>query len=1430
MRKLKLFGAEFDVAPDGRVGRTALPPGVEGTWNVTLVSNRVDLQVDLLLHGVHRFVAKLGISVVETSAGVFCPALGEHPQDSLNRVWLLEASTPDPVGDLVVDVGSALFSLDAFQPDSVVGVPGEGPNRLAFRLGIVRTDSIALDPMPISVRGGRGTWTLRLDAPVARWEVGHAAFSCETATLANAYVTGEPIHWPGHQRRFVSVAPDHPIRLDSAVTWWDRFRFVLDDSTTQNTLVPLHTDPDGGGEWIDQQNPLVAQMALNAPAFRLAFAPRPAGSNARARLARASFVPPPVDPRMSLLSFAYADGLNKVKQWRYAAWIDDTDDGVLLNVRPFTSAKTGTLLLATNAQKGARFAVGPGGESSGGAAGAGGVHGFVGLSRFHLEHGARIAPVSGAASRVPHTGHIPEEIEAGIAAGLTLPSLALERAVLEHARPGRSYALSTDNPQTPRRLSTYMFGSQAGEHIPLLSDKAFALNQGTIRDEFKKKLDSTLADMTYDLQKADHETFMKEAPASADRRVKPSRVFVPRENADHISTSLHRVRRLFGTIGVEFHVHPDAPTDYFVIKHGGGSAFPNPFGQFLDATGQSKGGAHAIRTSGPPSENPVPPQTDQDLPKKTPRGVIKLSRSVSLLHILEKECGFTKDELARVRKTVDPDILEPGWVGLILFQLDLDIEAFEVFESIAPDKLRLTYLAVTPPPEGDDGTDPNFTGRALWYNPKAGVGYDPDTGTERDEVGFQVERIDVRWRNSRLTLFDVDAKAEFRSALGLHHDPNDQRVLKIKGSLDRESDKVRFIGELDRELELLPATGFGPIKQLSLRRAELRREKVATRDGDTGQTRTVIDLDGNIQLQEFDAFGLGVESIRFDALQVLLERPGSGDRDLPWPVSINYPSFRFKLKERSFRIGMFEMGLRSIGVSWPDGPDFGRWLESLSAITLMSKSTPTPSSSGTFLEFRLGLMKLPELAIISVDRLIIDLFVGLGLDDGGWSPDRLTLGLRGFSMKGLSLDLMRFLTLKIEHAELEDVTVNRRKTTWLRMKDVELAILGKTLLNDLRIDFFSTEDGEKGFLAYLPLPKTDSSLAIHWVLIGYNVSLPEDLAREVVAIDAPEDQGTVKDRLAEAIDKHELIPSPGDGIGSWTFAAGFDLFGMFVGKFLFQDRRYYGLLLRDGFLKEWFGLDIAISVLYAKGRVPDEDAWYVSVRVPAVTLPAVRFMGGVISIEIMMNGGFTLDVGFPWLPSNRPRRWDRSFGAIATPFQGVAGMYIRKRTLTRELEQGKYLQLAGGYALQVGLGAAFGNGVFSAWVSIGVYAILEGDFVFQRRHGDSGLGEVAGFRIVGAVGVIARGGGELNWWIISVRVEIMISAEARVTVLWGKQVRTLPGGSHRVEDGPDPALLRLDFELWASASARACIGKGWFKLCKSISVRIPMRVRYELPL
>ena len=780
---------------------------------------------------------------------------------------------------------------------------------------------------------------------------------------------------------------------------------------------------------------------------------------------------------------------------------------------------------------------------------------------------------------------------------------------------------------------------------------------------------------------------------------------------------------------------------------------------------------------------------------------------------------------------------EPSWTGLILFEQSLDLSNFELLESLLPEdfSLNLRFLAVSP------DRDRNFAtyGLVSWENHRLGDPEPEPPIVSNEELRVQMTRIDITWAARKLTRFTTETRVEYRSFAGARRPltdgkPNYTRV-DVIGSVDKETAAIRFLAQANKPIPLFDEDGggIGPLKQVSIKQIEI------TRMG----KRTDFNVDGDIDLQPFDlGFDWGFDKadrLKFDGLKFgfLNNLKFEGN----W-LGLDYPSLRFDFGKgwRLLNFDNFNLELRRIGYDTEDS-DFS-WGNLL---PIFDRDWQLPSIR---LGLQLNLGKLPFLTQNPFEDLVFDFELAMPFElDGDGEPNylkldlpRCRLALRALGFNKLNLKLMRFLEISAEKVLLENKDPD---PLWLFLKKLKLKVLDKTLIEDFTFGHYWA-DNQKGFIGLLndSLPEF-SLITVEWLLVGRNLVLNgngnDDLIKAIVSIEPQTEISgeSLKDKIDEAYQNNSLIPTTGDHIGEWVFAAGFNMFDEFLkGKFLFHDGAYYGIAIDGPFLRKWFGYDLAISLLYIIKDRPEEDLFRLSLRVPTVSLGGIAFNGGVIVIEIQMNGGFLLDMGYPWLASNGERQWERGFGVMLSGLMGRGGSFVAKRTSikTRTItgaRPGKMTLVEGGQAAMVGIGGDFRAGPLRVTAYAGIYYTCEGGLLFFTPESNKTRLDLVGLRLSGSIGIQARGIAELDWWVISIRVEVVAGAEARLTLFWGALEHHQPGSSDlpAVISGDDKRIgVRVDFVLYARVSARACIGKGWFKVCKGISVGVSMPYRTTL--
>lgn len=1369
MANLHLFGTTFTTNAQNAILK---PPSLPGTVSGTFQNNVARIVINSPIGTTHEVDVELHIRMQADGANDFRPAPGIHAQPANARFRIVTSGTPTALS-FHLHLG-AIEVTNTFPQN---GVETVGSN-VAVR--VPGTDIVRPNGLPLRLQTIGGGAILDLSAnPALTLRAG--TLRASTAALVDEF---DPINFitiqvPLLESQHLSRELAFPLGTGSNAT-----QVTLDHTGAR--LLYLHADLRNRTAPVAAANELFSPIGINGHALEVEL-----GRNASGAFLKQIAVAPANGSALTLHAFGYAGRRNQHATFAVAG-------AVPLHARVGSRDRPATLMIAPAFDDNAGLPI----ENQVG----GVLHGMIAAHEFRPA--AQGTLFCRPADALPgNAGNF--AIASAIVREHTTPWLRLAAdgsSSMRHAKAGRAF-VETQN----SRISHLDF---SGDEVvlPLLPKECF---QGAtaIRTQHYAEVGANYATHSHELQKATHETRLTEEPVAGASEVKIAELFSPKlvvgladDNDRHeadIRLQKHQVIRDYGPVEITLQLDPANPPDYVVIRN---NVFSGDFSLRLDA----QSGA---RLGGKPT-SPV-------------RAIAKISRQFTLQEILARENITAADIGDLAIDRVDDAVRSAGWTGLLLFRTSLDFSEMGVLAGLLPaDALQLEYVAITP--EKTSGRI-SINARVHWTNP------DPPTPPARpgaeQEATFRLNRLDAAWHDSELVYFHAEGEAKFSSFFGVDFnkpgDANPLPHLHIIGSYEPKTGAIRFLGKLAEPLPLLPADfgTVGPIRQAYIRGAEITSSQ--QQDG-TRETAVSIDgtLDlGNIEFGGSEWFDLGdLPSIDFSGLQIVLPKP---DLAPVWS-RIRYPSLSIRTKSSSFRFGFFELKLQRIAMDWlPDGQGFD-WG---SLVNLHSADLANWARNFRF-DLRLELMKLPELAAKSIDRLILDFTIGIGIRKGTFrfNLDDIHVGISAVGFDHLRLDLMRFLELSCDEVALENANGVKR----LSFLNVVLRILDLTFVDGLSFVLFSTKDGE-GFLGFLPFnddkPSTEGALSVYWLLAGHNVSLrstpmPGDgLARQLMSIDAPlvkDDNIAIRKAINEAISDESYLAfqSQLHG-GGWLFAAGFDFFGLFQGKFLFQDRAYYGGVLRGGVFDEWFGSGFAISVLYTRGARPEQDTLYAALRVPMVVTGTFTFMGGVIALEIVMNGGFTLDVGFPWLQPNGSRLWHRALGAIVTPFQGSGGFYIRKYNQSSVVGNGDGILLAGGYAVQFGLGASFGGGTFRVWATIGVYAIAEGEFYFEKLR--SGSTDLRGLRLAGAIGILGRAGGELNWWIISARVEIMISAETRLVLQWG---RFLP-----LPDGSDPAggpiQVTAEFLIYARASAEACIGSGWFRVCKGISVELPMRFAYS---
>ncbi len=864
------------------------------------------------------------------------------------------------------------------------------------------------------------------------------------------------------------------------------------------------------------------------------------------------------------------------------------------------------------------------------------------------------------------------------------------------------------------------------------------------------------------------------------------------------------------------------------------------------------------------------------------RAILKFGRGLSLLDILNVEHVAADsvstrklksdyppitdnpegDQRAReevFRDLIDPQVLDsPTWVGLVIFKplLANKCDAFSAF--LSDDQFKAAYVAIGPSSrtstaETNDDLKPIVWARLRYVEPHQVVPIaDP---TPISEAVHHVNYLDLAIASGEVSSFQFKSSLELTSFFGTRLNA---KPIVIRGRLQKTDGgtEVEFSSDFTTPIPVFGTEIPGPIKQVFVQRVAIASAKSSVR----------ILIDGRLEIGDFSLGTLGdlkknIPNLDFRQLSIALPTLGKLPK-LP-RLSIDYPSIHLDVNVPVLSLfsGKLRVSLAGLAVDMPNIalPDQFK-LPALSwDVNMKAFQIPKiPKWFATDLQFSFA--GLPELADSSLSNLAFRFRLGFpfGGDWGNFS-ENVRLSLSALSFEPLRLNLARVLSICADRCIAT--------SSGFHLDNASITILNKPILGGLSVSLTqqSTDDANRTFLAaWLPtgascespdlnVPDSEQPceacgalvsgnlgfMKFDWFIAGQGLYLSDALAKNLVTIPNPDiDIQIANEEIAKAIGTSPSgsnLTTPAANVlpsQDWLFAMGFSVGSdgskpLFSGRALFLDRRFYGLSLRGKVFEELFDSPAAITGLYTRREPRSRDSFYLSFTVPRMTFSTFQFTGGEVSIEWFANGDFMFDAGFPHLLPTGGRDWRRSLGVIVTPYQGSGGVYIgMKHGLATnyiahkpgEISNEDKIQFDYGFAIQAGLGAAFKAGPVVAWVTVGVYAILEGTLVVTKDF------RLKGINIVGALGVLVRGGAQLEWWIISVRLEVVASAEIRGTISWGSDAN---GNALQKSCGSaNEITMSMAFELYCALSAEACIGSSPFRICKGITVGLRMPIEH----
>ncbi|MBN2306188.1 MAG: hypothetical protein JXQ72_17020, partial [Anaerolineae bacterium] len=236
----------------------------------------------------------------------------------------------------------------------------------------------------------------------------------------------------------------------------------------------------------------------------------------------------------------------------------------------------------------------------------------------------------------------------------------------------------------------------------------------------------------------------------------------------------------------------------------------------------------------------------------------------------------------------------------------------------------------------------------------------------------------------------------------------------------------------------------------------------------------------------------------------------------------------------------------------------------------------------------------------------------------------------------------------------------------------------------------------------------------------------------------------------------------------WLIGTQFVILQAITVSAIFNDPDLYGLLIEVGGDKFPTFKGLSFEILYKK--ITDSiGVFHLELQLPdamrQLEFGAVSVTLPIVAVDIYTNGNFKLDFGFPYNMD-----FSRSMTVQAFPFTGSGGFYfayLNSATSTRVpvTTRGRFDPVIEfGLGLQLGIGKDISKGIFKAGLSLTLIGIVEG--VFGQYHpypGNPGQDEVY-YWLQGTLGLIGHIYGEVNFSIISARVDITVYAYAQITI------------------------------------------------------------------
>lgn len=757
---------------------------------------------------------------------------------------------------------------------------------------------------------------------------------------------------------------------------------------------------------------------------------------------------------------------------------------------------------------------------------------------------------------------------------------------------------------------------------------------------------------------------------------------------------------------------------------------------------------------------------------------------------------------------------DPNWQGVLA--LDLDPTTMpDLFEALRPgmveNKLRahhagLNFLPVKGADLKADALPRLGSAFGLVRYRKEGFGpaepttadKEPeDTATGARSYGFFVETFDVEFANSQVSKFKALVQTTFTHLFWDTPDAPDKKgKLKLVGSYEsRPSAGGGSEDVFSLRTEKPESISFKNswIDKFLVERAEF---SVISSQHDTDEHRKVrqivsfIGLSGSLTFKKFDAldmFGVEVKSISVDRF-----------------------GLQFEYNPQSSGADRFKCGFRADSVR--ADIDFNKAKNSLLALLPLKLKG-----------FRVAIDKLLDLNELGFVPINFDGLGGrfnfafdLELDMGflgklsgvgkglklpmllGWKAGGVGLGFGiqfpNWNGRSFEIGLQQFVAIRADRAQLKTCKSGNDITAIaIVLSDARLVFFGKEWPNDSDIDLALFVPASSGRKMSWALARRAEGEWLRYIAAGHRIKAPAGTAaREII----DSFKGILKGD--DDTDPCALLPQSSGSDDGWTILGEFVVQELVHAWFVVCDHpSLYALRLElmavPGFAAEALYRQISddLGVFSAEVGLPDSLRTY-QVGAATVRLPTFR-------VEVYTDGGFLVDLGFPWKNDYR-----RSFQLEIAIFLGSGGFYFGYTSAAAAdilaLEKDdfgfhppdrnvlhNFQAVRAGIAMRAGIGRSLDVGILKGEASLTVFCGLEGAIAYEKKAGNR---DPKLYGIKGYMGIMVHIWAEVSFIVLRAKAELC------AYVMAGFEIRRVL--ARRTEgDRPGHYYLTLPVTLFA---------------------------------